>query len=272
MGGSLGLALRRRGWRVTGIGRNPARLARAKTLRALDETSTDPAAANGADVVALCVPVDQIVPWAKVLKPHLGPRALITDVGSVKGAIVREFDRIFPGDAPAAVGAHPMAGSEKTGVDAARADLYQDATCVLTPGPRTSPGALRRAEAFWRSVGARTLTLTPDVHDRWVALVSHLPHLAADALVLAAGARTRTDRDRDILARVAAGSFRDATRVAGADPALWRAIFTMNDRAVRDALADFRRALDGLAAGRWPRGRLRRAQTLKIEFDERKKP
>lgn len=240
MGGSLGMALRSRGWRVTGVGRDKARLRRAGARGALDEVSTDAAAGvAGADVVVLAVPVDGLIPLGRRLRPHVKPGALVTDMGSVKGDVARAF-----ADWPDFVGAHPMCGSEKTGVENARHDLFRGATCALTPSPRTSRAALAKAESFWRGVGARTLRLAPDVHDRRVALVSHLPHLLAEALVSAVEA----DGGKAWAPALAAGSFRDATRVAGADPALWAPIFAMNKAAVRRSAALFQKALGRLLA------------------------
>lgn len=235
MGGSLGMALRSRGWRVAGVGRSAARLRRARSLGVLDDVFTDAAAGvREADVVVLAVPVDGLVPLARRLRAHVKPGALVTDVGSVKGEVSRALS-----DWPDFVGAHPMCGSEKAGVENAREDLYRGATCVLTPGPRTSRAAVAKAEGFWKGVGAKTLRLAPDVHDRRVALVSHLPHLLAEALVSAVEA----DGGKTWAASIAAGSFRDATRVAGADPALWGPIFAMNRAAVRRSAGLFQKAL-----------------------------
>lgn len=261
MGGSLGLALRHRGWRVVGLGRDAARLAKARRRGAVDEATTDPARAlAGADVLVLCAPVDQLARQARRLKPFVPQKALVMDVGSVKGAVVRALAPLFPRGGPVFVGAHPMTGSEKTGVENARADLYRGAPCVVTPAPGTPARAVARAEEFWRGLGARVVRLTPDAHDRAVAVVSHLPHLIADALMLTAG-----DAGAEPLFRLAAGSFRDATRVAGADPALWRAIFTQNDAALRRALAVFQGALGRLSKG-WPLPALRRARALNDRF------
>lgn len=261
MGGSLGMALRRRGWRVVGLGRDAARLAKARRRGAIDESHTDPARALvGADVVVLCAPVDRLADQARRLKPFVPSAALVMDVGSVKGDVVRSLGRVFPPGGPAFVGAHPMTGSEKTGVENARPDLYHGAPCVVTPSRSSKGRDVARAEHFWRSIGARVVRLSPEAHDRAVAVVSHLPHLVADALMLTAG---RNGAQR--LFRLAAGSFRDATRVAGADPRLWRAIFTRNNAAVRRALSDFQKALRALSRG-WPLATLRRARALNDRF------
>jgi prephenate dehydrogenase len=234
MGGSLGMALRRRGWHVTGIGRNASRLKKARSLGALDDFTTDIAAGvRSADVLVLATPVGDIVPLAKKAWPHLKPGTLVTDAGSVKGAIVKALSGRTLKGSPVFVGAHPMCGSEKTGVENSRADLYQGASCVLTPAVHTPPAALARAEAFWKGVGAKVVRLSPQLHDGTVAVVSHLPHLIAETLVLTAASKGRPAAD------LAAGSFKDATRVAGADPVLWSQIFAMNRPALKTAAAVF---------------------------------
>ncbi len=269
MGGSLGLALRRRGgWRVVGLSRRRSAVNRARRRGAIHEGTTDPARAlSHADVVVFCAPVDQIVPLARRCRRWIPPSALVMDVGSVKGPVVRGMEKLFSGaTGPAFIGAHPMAGSEKTGVENARADLYRGAVCALTPTGHTPAAARRRAEHFWRGLGARVLSLDPDAHDRAVALISHLPHLIADALVLAAGRRCSGASSQEILYALAAGSFRDATRVAGADPKLWRGIFSLNAAPLREAAALFQRVFSGLAARRWPLAALREAQKLNAAF------
>lgn len=264
MGGSLGLALRRRGgWRVTGLARRASTVSEAVRRGALHEGFVDPARAlTGADVVVYCSPVDKIGPLARRHRRWIPAGALVMDVGSVKGPVVREMEKLFSGQNHAVfVGAHPMAGSEKTGVANAREDLYQGAVCVLAKTPRTDEARLTQASRFWKSVGAKVLILDPDTHDRAVAMVSHLPHAIADALTLAVGDWAGPAGVR-LAKELTAGSYRDATRVAGADPGLWRGIFTLNDRAVRRAVSLFSKKLNGLARRGWRLDDLRRAQRL----------
>ncbi|MBK8575801.1 MAG: prephenate dehydrogenase [Elusimicrobia bacterium] len=271
MGGSLGMALRKQGgWQVRGLARREHTLRVARTRGAIDVGSTDPAQVlPGADIVVFCSPVDKIVSLARAYRRFFSPNALLMDVGSVKGPLVRPLGKLFDGrDRPVFVGAHPMAGSEKTGVENARANLYQGAVCALTPTSRTPPRRVVQAADFWESVGARSLVIDPDAHDHAVALVSHLPHLIADALMLSAGEWTKA-HGGTLLKKLAAGSFRDATRVAGADPHLWRGIFHMNDRAVRRALRLFSKNLTQLSRRQWSLGDLRRAQTLNALFKEK---
>ena len=269
MGGSLGLALRRRPrgkrWRVHGVGRRPATLRLAKRLGCVAGYSKDwKAGVERASVVILAVPVDKIVSTAKRLRPHLSPGALVMDVGSVKEPIVRRLEPLFREPrGPRFVGVHPMAGSENFGAAHARAGLYEGAACVITPGRRTAAADVRRAERFWRSVGARTLRMTPAAHDAWMAIISHLPHLLADTLVLSTA---RWQNSPATIRRLVGGSYRDMTRVARADPRLWDQIFRMNRANIRRAARLFGRVLSGLA--RRPRAvrELRRARRLRDQY------
>lgn len=269
MGGSLGLALKKRGgWRVMGLARREATLREARRRGAIDEGSTAPdRILPQADVVVLCSPVDKIVPLARAYRRHLKPDALLMDVGSVKDPIVRSLEALFSApNGPVFVGAHPMAGSEKTGVTNARADLYRGAICAITPTRRTPTHRVGQAARFWKSVGAKVLLIDPATHDRAVALVSHLPHLIADALMRSTRDGAGAAVSQSLLHTLAAGSFRDATRVAGADPALWRGIFTLNDGPVRQALRLFQKELVLLARRRWALPDLRQAQKWNTVF------
>jgi prephenate dehydrogenase len=270
MGGSLGLALRRRGgWRVAGLARREETVRLAKKRGAIHEGATDPAQIlPGSDVVVLCSPVDKIVSLATGYRRFLAPKALLMDVGSVKGPVVRALEKVFDGArGPVFVGAHPMAGSEKTGVENARANLYRGATCAITPSARTSLARVAQAADFWKSVGARPLIVDPETHDRAVAVVSHLPHLIADALMLSV-ADWKHPNGIALLKELAAGSFRDATRVAGADPVLWRGIFRLNDRAVREAVRLFSKKLASLSRRQWDLEQLQRARTMNTSFKD----
>ncbi|MCE9582768.1 MAG: prephenate dehydrogenase/arogenate dehydrogenase family protein [Planctomycetes bacterium] len=204
IGGSLGMALlRRRLTRcVIGIDRDPAVLRRSKARRACTSTSRDLGAIAGADLVILAAPVRSIVSMAPAIRRALKPGALLTDVGSSKSSVMRAFRGV-----PGFVGGHPMCGTERGGIQAADPRLFDGATWVLVPA---DPAALPEIARLVRALGASPLTLDADDHDRAVALVSHLPY--AFALALSASAR------KGLPARLAAGSFRSATRVA-AQPA-----------------------------------------------------
>jgi prephenate dehydrogenase len=248
IGGSLGLAARRRGLaaHVVGVGRQAASLERARAVGAIDEASLDlPAAVRRADVAVFCTPVDRIADQVLAAAPGCAPGTLLTDAGSTKAAIVARLDGHLP-DGVAFVGSHPLAGSEKRGPEHADADLFQGRLTVITPGPRTDPAAVERAAAFWQALGCRVRRMAPEEHDRALALTSHLPHLLAAAL-----AGTLPDELRELTA----SGFRDTTRVAAGDPALWTAIFAQNQGAVLQALRLFTDRLDAcraaLEAGDW---------------------
>ncbi len=243
IGGSVGLAAKQRGVarRVLGVGRQRDGLDRAAGLGAIDEGVLDPAqAARRAGVVVFCTPVDHVVDQILGVARNCAAGTLLTDVGSTKAQIVRQLDGRLPPEI-AFVGGHPLAGSEKRGCEHADADLFQDRVTVLTPTRRTDPDAVERTAAFWRALGARVKTMGPEEHDRALALTSHLPHLLAATLA---------DLLPPPLHELVATGFRDTTRVAAGDPALWSAIFLHNRSAMIDAvnrlqdrLTDFKRAL-----------------------------
>lgn len=254
IGGSIGLALRSRGvaTEVVGIGRAPASLDEAVRLGAVDRATTDVAeGVRSADVVVVCTPVNRVAEDVRRCAEAAGPGVLITDAGSSKRLIVETVER-HPACAPVFVGAHPVAGSERRGVAFARAELFEGRPCVLTPTSRTPADRLRRAGAFWSSIGCRILEMGPTEHDEVLAYTSHLPHALAAALAGSVPA--------DWLP-LAAGAYRDGTRVAGADTALWTAIFRDNRGpllkaldSLRDRLASFQYALmtdDEEAIRRW---------------------
>lgn len=234
LGGSIALALRRvaPATRLALWARRPAAVAELeKTAAGLAQfASTDAAAVvRGAEVVILCVPIGAMAPLAETIAPHLSRDALVTDVGSVKGPVVRALGPIFAGRAPF-VGSHPMAGSEQAGLAAARADLFQDAVCIVTPEPLTAPATVAAARAFWELLGCRVRELPPDAHDEAIGLVSHLPHLLAAALVHTAHARNPA-----ALAFCGNG-FRDTTRIAAGPPAMWAEILEQNRAALKSSV------------------------------------
>lgn len=239
LGGSLGLALRQRrlAGQVVGHVRRVASVAECVGAGAVDHATLDLAeAVKDADLVVLCTPIGRMRELGEKLRPHLKPGAVVTDVGSVKSGVVAELEPICAAAGAHFIGSHPMAGAEKMGVGAARADLYQGAVCVVTPTPRSDETALGRVEAIWTALGARVLRLKPEDHDELVSRSSHLIHLVAAQL---AGFVLAPDRPRD-QALLCASGFRDTTRVASGSPEMWRDIAQAN----RDALV---RALDGFA-------------------------
>ena len=250
IGGSLGQALRRRhrgrSYRVIGVGRHLDRLKKARSLGAIDELTTDlKAGVRDADIIVLCVPVQTIVPLAARIAPFAKPGAVITDVGSVKQTIVRGMKKALGRRKDVSfVGAHPMAGLEVTGVANAKADLFRGATCVLTPGSAPATALVRR---MWTDAGADCISLSPKLHDEWIAVTSHLPHLLAFALFAQVWDASRADpRVRSLVA----GSFRDMTRVAGSDPDLWTGILDMNRSALKKAFDGLTRQAKALSSRR----------------------
>jgi len=165
---------------------------------------------------------------------------VITDVGSTKGPIVRSAERLAADRPLAFVGSHPMAGSERSGYGASRADLFNGALVIVTPTERTDPLALKRVSEFWEALGCRVGVMDPDEHDRAVAAVSHVPHLVAYALVEAVA------RLNPAFFGVAARGFKDTTRIAASDARVWREVFQSNRAALREALAAFRTSLEEL--------------------------
>lgn len=235
MGGSLGMAMRRRRMAgvIVGLGRSKKTLERAVSLGALDEFHTEAAEAlAGADALILCLPPRVIRKRWSELAPLVEPGTFVTDVGSVKSTVVEEAERHLPGEA-LFVGSHPMAGSELAGVQAARGDLFEGASCFVTPTERTPVKALTQAVGFWRALDSRVVILTPDRHDQLLAAISHLPHLAAVALVQTLYSRG----DSTLFFRSVIGNgFRDTTRIAAGDAQLWEQIFTENREALGENL------------------------------------
>lgn len=223
IGGSIGMALRREGWFVTGSDRDQARAVRALELGALDAVGDDPSA----EVSFIAVPVSAI---AEAARAELAKGGIVTDVGSVKGAIVAAVDN------PSFVGGHPMAGSEQEGVDGADATLFEGATWVLTPTDGTDPAAFARLRGIVTSLGADVVSVPPDRHDALVAVVSHVPHLTAASLMSLAAAGAE---EHATLLRLAAGGFRDMTRIAAGSPAIWPDICAENREAIVEVLDRF---------------------------------
>jgi len=229
LGGSLGLAVRRRklARQTAGFVRRAAGLKDCERAGAVDFATLDlPAAVWDADLVILCSPLGQMRLLAERMLPALKPGAIVTDVGSVKAGVVRELEPLVARAGAHFVGSHPMAGAEKTGVGAARADLFVDAVCVVTPTKKTNLAALKKVKQFWAAVGSRVLELAPAMHDALVSRSSHLPHVAAATLanLVLHPARPRWQ------AVLCANGFRDTTRIASGSPEMWRDIALANRR------------------------------------------
>ncbi|MGH7822479.1 MAG: prephenate dehydrogenase [Candidatus Binatia bacterium] len=235
IGGSLGLAARERNLvgEIVGFGRGEDNLKTALRRGAVQRYSLEgAAAARDADLLVLAVPVGAAASVLEVLLPHAAPGVVVIDVGSVKGEVVRTVEpRVAP---PASfVGCHPIAGTEHSGAANAVGRLFEGERCILTPTPATNAAALERVKALWEGVGMRVECMAPEVHDRLLALVSHLPHALAYSLVAAVEGE-RVD-GRDPLA-YSGGALRDTTRVAGSHPEMWRDIFLANRTEVLQAI------------------------------------
>jgi len=217
MGASIGLALRARGWFVTGRDRDPARAAQAAALGAVDEVGTD----SGAEITFVATPVSTVAAEA-IAALDAGP-GLVTDVGSVKAPIVSAVD------SPRFVGGHPMAGSEQEGVDGADPALFEGATWVLTPNESTDSAAFARIRTVVAGLGADVVAVSPERHDELVAVVSHVPHLTAATLM---GLAAEGAEEHAAMLRLAAGGFRDMTRIAAGHPGIWPDICAENRAAI----------------------------------------
>ena len=238
LGGSLGLALRRRHLAdlVAGYVRRRASLKECRKVGAVDFATLDLGeAVRGADLVVLCTPIAQMEPLAAEMLPYLKRGAIVTDVGSVKQSVVRVLSGLVAKAEAHFVGSHPMAGSEKTGVTAARADLFTEAVCVVTPDRHTNPATVRKVTALWNSVGSKVLQMTPAAHDQLVSRSSHLPHVVAAQLAnLVLGPGSTKEQ-----ALLCANGFRDSTRIASSSPEMWRDIALANRENLLSALDNF---------------------------------
>ncbi len=230
LGGSIALAARRAGGFRTGLwARRAEAVAEIAALGLADAASTDlPAIVDAADIVVLCVPIGAMPAVARDIAEIISPRTIVTDVGSVKASIVAELGAIFH-ERGRFVGSHPMAGSEQTGIRAARADLFDGAACILTPAAGSDASAVTELHAFWQTLGCRVLEVAPAEHDEIVALVSHLPHLLAATLVHTVLAKNAHAFE------FSGPGFRDITRVAAGPPAMWAEILRTNRDAVRNS-------------------------------------
>ncbi len=237
IGGSVGLALRRAGWTVTGVEKSAERRAQALAIGAVDVavTPAELVAVAECDLAIVAVPVSVAAPIVTDLLA--GGAAVVTDVGSVKGPIAAEVadSRFVPG--------HPMAGSEQDGLDGASADLFSGATWVLSPTPETDDSAFAEVRQVVASLGAHAINVPPERHDTLVAVVSHVPHLTAATLMRLADGRAEEHRS---LLRLAAGGFRDMTRIAAGHPSIWPDICAQNRTAIVEVLDQLVGDLSGL--------------------------
>jgi prephenate dehydrogenase len=246
IGGSLARALREAGavGEVVGCGRALPNLERALELGVIDRFDQDPGVAvAGADMVFVAVPLGAMRGIFEAIKDRLRPDAVVTDGGSVKGSVVADARAVFGAPPPWLVPGHPIAGTERSGVDASFASLYRDRRVILTPLAETDPEAVARVDWMWRTCGADVTRMSVVHHDEVLAATSHLPHMLAFGLV---DALARMDETEEIF-RYAAGGFRDFTRIASSSPVMWRDICMANREALSAMLARFSVELTDLA-------------------------
>jgi prephenate dehydrogenase len=269
LGGSVARAARRHAAanRITLWARRPeARLALREQPWCDAVADTPEAAVADAQLVIIAAPVDRIVPLTQQIAPHVPPGAIVTDVGSVKGEISRLGAAALAGRDTHFVGSHPMAGSEKTGWEHGRDDLFNGRTCFVTPLPQTDAAAIETVVRFWRALGGEPVTVSPDAHDEIVAHISHLPQVIASSLCAFLATKNPAWRNH------AGGGLRDTTRIAGSDPQLWRTILEQNRDEVLRALRQFEDELHGfqtaLANRDYPEvvARLERGKAYRDQF------
>ena len=242
IGGSLAMALRRAGVcdKIVGCSRSASHLQRAVELGVIDEFALDPAAAvKSADIILLAVPLGAMEGILREIANAIPPGAIVTDAGSSKASVVAAADRAFGTVPEYFVPAHPIAGREKSGVDAAVPDLFIEHKVILTPLESTSQDAIDRVTKMWESAGAEVRFLGIEQHDLVLAATSHLPHVLAYGLV---DTLAETDYVEEIF-QFAAGGFRDVSRTASSDPVMWRDICLENKAAILDVLESFQNNL-----------------------------
>lgn len=255
IGSSLAHAMRRKNLagEIIGYARSEATRTKAREIGLVDKVfATAREAVEGADVVILCSPVGTYAALAEEIAPALKPGAILTDVGSVKGAVVRDVQEHVPPGVHFIPG-HPIAGTEQSGPESGFAELFINRWCILTPLPDADPQAVEKLAEFWRACGSNVDMMTPEHHDLVLAITSHLPHLIAYNIVSTAADLEEVTSSEVI--KYSAGGFRDFTRIAASDPTMWRDVFLNNKDAVLEMLGRFSEDLSALQrAIRWGDG------------------
>jgi len=243
IGASFALAMKKRGLctYIVGSGRNRENLIKARERSIIDSFESDPAeACRDSDLILLSTPVGSFVDIVQKSRTAFKKGAVITDAGSVKGNLVSEIEKLMPEDVHY-VGAHPIAGSDRSGIDSSSAELFEDAQCIITPTRNSDSGALKVVGDLWESLGSCIMTMEPERHDRIYAAVSHLPHLIAYAIV-----NTVAEVDVSYLEFSGQG-FKDTTRIACSSHELWRDICLLNRENLIEMISVFRKNLDALS-------------------------
>ena len=261
IGGSLGLAIKKRhlASRLIGVTAHKSSLKKALRRRAIDSGTLEVKdSVLGSDIVIIATPIHKVLNIMKKIAPYLKKGCIVIDVASVKGVIVHSAEKIL-GKKAHFVGAHPMAGSEESGIDKADGNLFKNAPCILTKTGRTNVRALKIAFNFWKKLGSKIYTLSPSEHDKRISAISHLPHIAACALSLVA---------KPSSIEFASTGFKDTTRIAAGNPELWMSIFMANRRNVASDIESYLKSLKGIRKSivRGQRNKLR-----KLLLDAKKK-
>ncbi|RLJ20043.1 prephenate dehydrogenase/arogenate dehydrogenase family protein [bacterium endosymbiont of Escarpia laminata] len=246
IGGSMARALREEGvvQEIVGCGRSKPNLERAVKLGVIDHYTHDIGeAVSGADLIVLAVPLGAMEATFRAMLGHLADDAVITDVGSVKGSVVEDAVKVFGEAPPFLVPGHPIAGTERSGVEASFPELFRNRRVILTPLENTDPQALQKVEQAWRHCGADLSYMAVAHHDEVLAATSHLPHLLAYSLVDSLARM----KENDEIFRYAAGGFRDFTRIASSNPVMWRDICLANREALGGMLKRFADELHDMA-------------------------
>jgi len=238
MGGSLALAVRQAqlALKIHAYVRRDSSVTECAKLAAMDFVTLDlKEAVKDADFIVFCTPLAQMRTLAEQMRLYIKPGAVVTDVGSVKGSVVQDLEPIFQSAKAHFVGSHPMAGSEKTGVTAARSDLFRNAICLVTPGTNSTVEAICAVQNFWKGVGGWPIRMTPELHDDLVSRSSHLPHIVAAELANYVLSPAHPKEQ----ALVCANGFRDTTRIAASSPEMWRDISLANSKNISRVLGVF---------------------------------
>ena len=235
IGGSIALGLKKNGFAktVVGVSRHEKSIALALKNKVIDQGSVSLSVIGGADLLVIATPVKAILSLKDEILKHIGKDCVVTDVGSTKEELVKKLGRAFPGY----IGSHPLAGSEKRGVLNARASLFKDSICILTPTKRTCAFSLRSVERLWKALGAKVVKISPKKHDEILSLTSHLPHAVAFSLI---------NSVPQSAFKFSSGGLKDTTRIAASDAVLWRDIFLSNRWNLLKAIASFEISLTEL--------------------------
>jgi prephenate dehydrogenase len=258
IGGSLAMEIRKLklAKEVVGVCRHKESLAWAKSIGAIDYGSQNLEIIKNADLLILAMPVNSIISLAPAIARIIGKDCLVTDVGSTKKEIVRTLEKLFPNY----VGSHPLAGSEKRGVKNAHKDLFKDSLCILTPTKKTKTAAMRKISLLWKKVGARTVSLKPEVHDKILSFVSHIPHVAAFSLI---------ESVPEPFLKFSSGGLKDTTRIAASDNELWTEIFLTNRKNIIRGIKIYQKNLTAIKSAILEKNRKKLSLILKRAKDKR---